>query len=153
MKSSKIFLFLLFLFSIEASAQFSIESFLDEPIDKNFKDAKIQLSDKKIEEKQVMNFVGINYYEWLDPFSLKISYLFDDKGKQKGKALGNGRENKEDAVKLFEILKKQLIKKYGPNISENSMMGMTIVQWKGVDNYTVMLSTKDGSTMLMILVK
>ncbi|NWF51350.1 MAG: hypothetical protein HXY49_12505 [Ignavibacteriaceae bacterium] len=153
MKSSKLVLFLLFLFSIETSAQFSIEAFIDEPLDKNFKEAKIQLADKKIEEKPAMNFVGISYYEWFDPFSLKISYLFDDEGKQKGKALRNGKENEDDAMKLFEIFKKQLIKKFGSNISENNMMGMTMLQWKGVEKYTVMLSRKDSHTMLMVLVK
>ncbi len=65
--------------------------------------------------------------------------MFTKDGKQNAKVISNGKDNEEDSQKLFEMLEALLIKKYGSNYSENSMMGITMISWKGVENYTVTL--------------
>lgn len=145
--------FLLFaLITFNANAQFNLESFLNEPFDKNYSQVKSLLADKKFEEKEVMNLKGITYFTWIDPISIKVGYMFSNDNKQKGIAVSNSKDDESDAVIAFDIFKNALIKKYGNNFSENSMMGMTLITWKGLDNLTVMLTTKDVKTMLTVIV-
>ncbi|MFA5805162.1 MAG: hypothetical protein WC879_11000 [Melioribacteraceae bacterium] len=153
MKVLKIFMVLILVSSIKLFAQFSIETFLNDPFDQTTTTIKEKLADKKIEENDVMNYKGIIYYDWLDPISIKVGYLFTKGGKQNGKVISNGKGNEDDAQKLFDISKIVLINKYGNNFSENSMLGLTMITWKGVEGYTVMLSRKGEKTMLMVLSK
>jgi hypothetical protein len=141
------------LLSIKLSAQFSLETFLNEPFDKDLTSIKEKLVDKKIEEKDLMNYKTILYYDWLEPISVKVGFMFKKDGRQSGKVIANGKDNEEDSQKLFDMSKTLLIKKYGNNYSENSMMGITMISWKGIENYAVTLSRKSGRTMLMFITK
>ena len=141
------------LFSIKLSAQFSLETFLNEPFDQNMTSAKEKLIDKNIEVGEVMSYKTILYHDWLEPLSVKIGFMFTRDGEQIGKVISNGKDDKEDSRKLFEIVKAFLVKKFGNNYLEKSMMGLTMLQWKGIYAYTVMLTVKDGKTMLTVLKK
>lgn len=139
--------------SINIFAQFSIDSFINESFDKNYFSFKSHLSDKKIEEREIMNFKAILYYDWLDPISIKVGYLFNEGGKQLGKVISNGKENEEDAKKLFDSLQNSLVSKFGSNFLEQSMMGIIIISWKEIENYSVILTKSEKKTMLTILRK
>ena len=153
MKVLKIFIVITLVSSIKLFAQFSIETFLNDPFDQTTTTIKEKHADKKIEENNVMNYKGIMFYDWLDPISIKVGYLFTKDGKQNGKVISNGKENEDDAQKLFDLSKIVLINKYGNKFSENSMLGLTMITWKGIEGYTVMLSRKGEKTMLMVLSK
>ncbi|MCX7876879.1 MAG: hypothetical protein N2321_12045 [Melioribacteraceae bacterium] len=153
MKVLKVFLLIIFVSSLNLFAQFSLETFLNEPFDQTTTSIKEKIVDKKIEEKEIMNYKALLYYDWVDPISLKVGYMFTKEGKQNGKVVSNGKENEEDAQKLFDISKATLINKYGNKYSENSMMGVTMLMWKGIERYTVMLSRKGDKTMLTVISK
>ena len=141
------------LVSIKLSAQFSLETILDEPFDQNMTSAKERLIDKNIEVGEVMSYKTILYYDWLEPLSVKIGFMFTKDGEPIGKVISNGKENEEDSRKLFDIAKAQLVKKFGDNYLERSMMGLTMLQWKDIYAYTIMLTLKGGKTMLTVLKK
>lgn len=153
MKLLKTIIVFVFLFSANLSAQFSIKTFLNEPLDQSMASIKEKLAGKKIEEKEVKNFKSILYYDWLDPISVKVGYLFTPEGKPNGKVLSNGNKTEEDSQKLFDMSKASLIKKYGSNFSENSMMGITMLHWAGLENSAIMLSHKGETTMLTVMKK
>ncbi len=131
-------------------SQFSIEKFIDEPFNHNISSVQDSIK-KKVIEKEVMNYKGILYYDWMEPISIKVGYLFEKNGKQNGKVIGNGKDKPEEAKILFDKLKEILIKKYGSNVSENSMLGLTMLMWKEIDGISIMLTSKEEKTMLTII--
>lgn len=153
MRILTLFFVLKFVFSASVFGQFSLHSFVSEPLNKNYASFREQLSDKKFEEKEILNFKAILYYDWLNPFSIKVGYLFNDAGKQLGKVIANGKESEEDAKKLFENLKTFLANKFGSDYSEQNMMGIVLVSWKDITDYSVILTKSENKTMLTILQK
>ncbi len=153
MKVLKVFVFLILIPSIKLFGQFSLETFLNDPFDQTSTAIKEKLADKKIDEKEIMSYKAFMYYDWLEPLSIKVGYVFTKEGKQNGKVISNGRDKEEDAQKLFDISKTALIKKYGNNYSENSMLGLTMIMWKGIEGYIVLLSRKGEKTMLTVFIK
>jgi hypothetical protein len=149
----KIVISFLFLFSIQIFGQFSIDKFLDESFNQTLSSLKDSLSDKKFEEKETMSYKSIMYYDWLEPISIGVGFTFKKDGNIFAKMIGNGKEKAEDADKFFNIVKDILIKRYGPNYSENSMLGMTMIMWKGVDKFSLMLSKKGEVSKLMLIKK
>lgn len=142
---------LLFMLAVKVNAQFNLDAFIDEPLNNKYDEIKNRFADRKIEEKEVMNFKALTYFDWIEPVSVKIGYLFSSDNKQKGKVVSNAKDNQEEAVKAFEIFKNTLIKKIGSNYSDTNFMGMTMLIWKNVEGVTVMLTRKDVKTMLTIL--
>lgn len=151
MKSLKYYMLLLFVLTIKVNAQFDLDSFIDEPFNNKYDEIKNRFADKKIEEKEVMNFKAVTYFDWIEPVSVKIGYMFSSDNKQKGKVVSNAKDNQEDAVKAFEIFKNMLIKKFGSNYSDSNFMGMTMLMWKNIERFTVMLTRKEAKAMLTIL--
>lgn len=145
-----VLLLLMQLLSLQLFAQFSLETFLSEPFDQTAASIIEKIADKKIEEKVIMNHKALLYYDWLEPISLKVGYMFTKEGKQIGKVISNGKEIEEDSQKLFDISKSALIKKYGNKYSENSMIGVTMLMWKGLEGYTVMLTRKAEKTIVTV---
>ncbi|MBU1298894.1 MAG: hypothetical protein KKG06_12145 [Bacteroidetes bacterium] len=147
----KIILLFILLSTSNIFGQFSFESFLSESFTYTLSSIKSNLADKKIEEKEVMNYKAVMYYDWLDPISIKVGYLFSSEGTQKGKIIANAKKKEEDAVKLFSAAKNFLTKKYGNEFSENSMRGMTFINWKGVEDFSIVLTHKGDKTMVTVL--
>jgi hypothetical protein len=153
MKVLKTFVILMIISSLKLFAQFSLETFLNDPFDQTIITIKEKHVDKKIEEKEVMNHKALLCFDWLEPVSIKVGYLFTKDGKQNGKIISNGKEKEEDAQKLFDMAKGVLIKKFGNNYAENNMLGVTMIMWKEIVGYTVMLTRKGEKTMLAVLSK
>ncbi|MCX6175168.1 MAG: hypothetical protein NTZ27_10480 [Ignavibacteriales bacterium] len=126
---------------------------MNDPFDQTTTTIREKLVDKKIEEKEIMNYKALMYYDWLEPISIKVGYMFTKDDKQNEKVITTGKEKEDDAQKLFDISKVALTKKYGNNYSENSMLGLTMITWKGIEGYLVMLSQKGEKTMLIIMSK
>jgi hypothetical protein len=146
-------LILTLLFSVNAFSQMTIESFLNEPFDKSIASVREENREKKIEEQDVMIYTGLMYYDWMDPFSVRVGYLFAKDGKQKGKVLGNGKGIEEDAQAFFRLTKAALIKKFGSDYAENSMLGTTTLAWNHIDGYSVMLTGKKLKATLTMFSK
>jgi hypothetical protein len=151
MKVFKILTFLLIIPFVKLSAQFSLETFLNEPCDNSIESIKVKLADKNLEEKEVKNYKALMYYDWLEPISIKVGYLFSKDGRQNGKVISNGKDDEGDAQKLFDISKFVLIKMYGNDFSETSMFGITMISWKVIEGRSVMLTIKGSKTMLTIM--
>lgn len=143
-------LFTLFLIS-SSFAQLTVEKFINESYDRDINLIKESLKDKKFEEKENKGNKSITYYDWINPISVKVGYLFDKEGKQRGRMLLNGRENENESKKAFNFFKKELIKLYGNDFSETSMFGAILLQWKNVKDFRLMLSRKDDKTALLIM--
>ncbi|MFN4110703.1 MAG: hypothetical protein ACK4G1_00385 [Ignavibacteria bacterium] len=134
-------------------AQFSLEKFLDEPLNYNYKTVNAKLKDKKVEETTILKFKSVVYFDYLEPISIKLGYLFDVDGSQKGKAIMNGKENSKDAETLFEILLNALEKKFSKNYTRTELGNMTMINWKGLKDLSVILSKQENKTMLTIVRK
>lgn len=146
-------LILTLLFSINALSQVTIEKFLNEPFDNTVASIREKNRDKKIEEQDVMIYTGLMYYDWLEPISVRVGYLFSKDGNQKGKVLANGKGIEEDAQTFFNLSKAALIKKFGADYAESSMLGTTTFAWNHVDGYSIMLTRKKLKTTLTMFSK
>ncbi|MCX8057599.1 MAG: hypothetical protein N3F03_08330 [Ignavibacteria bacterium] len=143
----------LFTLTQNSIAQFSIEKFLDEPFSYTYKSIQAKLKDKDTEETTILKFKSIVYFDYLEPVSIKVGYLFDVDGTQKGKAIMNGKENSKDADILFEVLLSALEKKFSKNYSKAELGNMTMINWKGLKDLSVILSKQENKTMLTIVKK
>ena len=143
-------LFLTLLFSATLTAQLKIETFLNEPFDNTIVGVKEKNSNKKIEESDVMIYTGLIYYDWMDPISVRVGYLFGKDGQQKGKVLSNGSGTEDDARTFFEMIKAALIKKYGTDYAESGLMGFTTLAWNHVNGYSLTLSQKKSKATFTI---
>jgi hypothetical protein len=151
MNYKRIFLILIAFYTTQVYAQFTVEKFINSTYDIDIVAIKETIKDKKIEEKENKGMKSITYYEWLNPFSIKVGYIFDKEGKQRGRMLLNGKENETESKKVFELFKKELVKIYGNDFSEMSMFGAILLQWKNVKDFKVMLSRKDDKAALFIM--
>jgi len=151
MKTLKLTFLLFVLRYLTLSAQFSVIAFLDEPLNKTFSEVKEQLTDKKIEENSEGTFNLITYYDWLEPVSIKINFMFKKDGKPVSKVISNAKGTEEDEQKLFNILNGELIKKYGQSISQKSLFGLTAYSWGGIGGSVVTLTHGNKKTLLMIM--
>ncbi len=151
MKVFKILTFLLIFPFVKLSAQFSIETFLNEPCDNTTESVKQKLAGKTLEEKEIKNYKALMYYDWLEPISIKVGYLFTKEGRQNGKMISNSKDDEGDAQKLFDISKFVIIKMYGNDYSETNMFGITMISWKGMEGFSVILTMKGTKTMLAIM--
>ena len=79
--------------------------------------------------------------------------MFDVDDTQKGKTIMNGKESESDAQKLFEILLNALEKKFSKNYSKTELGDMTMINWKGLKDLSVILSRQGNKTMLTIVKK
>jgi hypothetical protein len=146
-------LILTLLFTAYASAQITVDGFLNESFDKTIASVKEQNREKKIEESDVMVYKALVYYDWMEPISVRVGYLFDKDGKETGKVLGNGKGAEEDAETFFNNAKAALIKKYGTDYAESSMLGITTLAWTHVKGCSITLSRKKLKTTLTIFSK
>ena len=153
MKLFTLVLLILVLFKVEIVAQFSIDNFLDGSFNRTYTSVKDSLAEKKIEEKQSMGIKTLMYYDYYEPLSIQIGFMFKPDGNLLGRVIGNGKEDEESANKLFDILKKLLIEKFGAIYTSNSMLGVTMLSWTGNDHYSVMLTKKGEETMMMLMKK
>ncbi len=134
-------------------AQFSLEQFLDEPFNYDYKTIHLKLKNKEIEETTILKFKSVVYFDYLNPVSIKVGYLFDVDGSQKGKVIMNGKENSKEADLLFEILLNALEKKFSKNFSKAELGNMVMFNWKGLKDLSVILSKQENKTMLTIVRK
>lgn len=131
--------------------QLSVEKFINETYDNDLLIIKELIKGKNFEEKENKGMKSITYFDWINPISVKIGYIFDKEGKQRGRMLLNGKENETESKKAFELFKKELVKIYGNDFSEMSMFGAILLQWKNVKDFKVMLSRKDDKAALFIM--
>lgn len=134
-------------------AQFSIEKFLDEPFNHTLKTIQSKLKGKETEETTILKYKSVVYFDYIEPVSIKVGYLFDLDGSQKGKAIMNGKENEKDADTLFDILLPVLEKKFSKNYSKAELGNMIMLNWKGLKDLSVILSKQENKTMLTIVRK
>ncbi len=151
MLKSIVILIIVFLL-VELRAQFSIENFIDEPIKSTFEQARGKLKDKNVEQSTILNFKSLVYTETFEKIQLRIGYLFDD-GNQKGKIVQNKDENEKDAIELFNLLQIILTKKFTDNFSKTQIGGMTLLNWRGLQDLSITLSRKGSKTILTIVKK
>lgn len=142
-----------FIFIQSSNAQFSLEKFLDEPFNLNYKTVKLALKGKELEETTILKYKSVVYYDFLEPVSIKVGYMFDVDNTHKGKTIMNGKENEKDAEKLFEILLAALEKKYSNNYSKTEIGNMIMINWKGLKDLSVILSRQANKTILTIVKK
>jgi hypothetical protein len=151
----KYFLVLITLLFINQNllAQFSLDKFLDEPFNYNYKSISAKLKDKETEETTILKFKSVVFFDYLEPVSIKVGYMFDVDGSQKGKVIMNGKESSKDAETLFDILLKSLEKKFSKNYSKTELGNMVMINWKGLKDLSVILSKQENKTMLTLVKK
>jgi hypothetical protein len=152
MKILKSVILLFLLAYLNLSAQFSVPNFLDEPLTKTFSELKESISDKKIEDSMDGPFNHLTYYDWLEPLSIKINFMFKKDGKPVSKSISNSKKTDEEAQKLFNILISELVYKYGQSISQKTLFGAIVYTWNGVGGSIITLSHTGNKTVLMIII-
>lgn len=153
MKTKTLILLFTILFSNLVFAQFSLEKFLDEPFYLNYKTVKSKLKGKELIETTILKYKSVVYYDFINPVSIQVGYMFDSDDSQIGKVIMNGKENENDSEKLFEILLAALEKKFSKNYSKADLGNMTMINWKGLKDLSVILSRQGNKTMLTIVKK
>lgn len=143
--------FLILIFHSSVSAQFFAEELINKPLTQNISSLKDSLGNKAYEESEVKELTTITYYDWLEPISIKITYMFKKDGAQVGKFISNAKQNEEDAEKTFNLLKRILVNKYGTNFTETSLLGLTMLMWKSDQSSTIMLIRKGTSAKLTVM--
>ena len=136
---------------IEIYAQFSIETFLNEPLDQTMTSMKEKLSDKKFVENLDGTFNILTYFDWLEPISIKINIMFKKDGNQISKSISNAKESEDEAKKLFDILNAALIKKFGNSVFQKSLFGVTVYSWYGTGGSAITFAQRSNKTILMIM--
>lgn len=152
MKINFLLVTIFFGFIATCTAQFSLEKFFDEPISGNYETLKAKIKSKNPFEEEIVKFRSLVYYNTIESIPVKVGYLFDD-GSQKGKVITNSKEDEKNAAQLFDILLKVLEKKFGTNYSKNDIGSMIMVNWKGMDTLSIILSKKMKRTILTIVKK
>lgn len=147
----KLVIIILLFCCLRISAQFSIETFLNEPIDQTITSMKEKLSDKKYDVNLDGTFDMIAYYDWLEPVSIKINLMFRKNGNQLSKSISNAKESEDEAKKLFDTLNAALIKKFGNSVSQKSLFGVTAYTWYGVGGSVITFAQRSSKTILMIM--
>lgn len=138
---------------VNSNAQFSLEKFLDEKMYNDYKTVQMKFKNKNLEEITITKFKSLVYFDYLEPVSIKVGYLFDNNGNQKGKVVMNGRESEKDAETLFDLLLPVLEKKFSNNYSKTEIGNLVMINWKGLKDLSVILSRQDKKTMLTIVKK
>jgi len=151
MRFIKLAIIILLFCGIEIYAQFSIETFLNEPIDQTMTSIKEKLSDKKLVENLDGTFNILTYFDWMEPVSIKINFMFKKNGNQVSKSISNAKESEDEAKKLFDILNAALIKKYGNSVSQKSLFGVTAYSWYGAGGSVITFAQRSNKTILMIM--
>ena len=149
-KPMKKIIVLIILFSASGFAQATIENFLNEPFTNTAASIREKHPDKRIEEQDVMIYTVLTYYDWIEPISIKVGYMFGKDGSQKGKVIANAKNSEEDAQKFYDMAKAALIKKYGTNHTEKSLMGMDGLSWNNIEGWSVMLARKKGKATITL---
>ncbi|MDP2038730.1 MAG: hypothetical protein Q8L04_15215 [Ignavibacteria bacterium] len=151
MYTLKVVLLFIILFYASISAQFFAERLITDPFTQNISSLKDSLGTKAFEESEIKELTTITYYDWLEPVSIKITYMFKKDGAQVGKFISNAKQNEEDAEKTYNLLKRILVNKFGSSYTETSLLGLTMLMWKGDQNATVMLIRKGTSSKLTVM--
>lgn len=152
MKISFLLLTIFLRLTATCTAQFSLEKFFDEPIFGNYETLKAKIKSKNPFEEKIVKSRSLVYNSTIESIPVKVGYLFDD-GSQKGKVITNSKEDEKNAAQLFDILLKALEKKFGINYSRNAVGPIIMVNWKGMDTLSIILSKKKKKTILTILKK
>lgn len=147
----KVALLFLILFYASVSAQFFAERLITATFTQNITSLKDSLGNKAFEESEVKELTTITYYDWFEPVSIKITYMFKKDGAQAGKFISNAKQNEEDAEKTFNLLKRILVNKYGSSYTETSLLGLTMLMWNVDKNATVMLIRKGTTAKLTVM--
>lgn len=152
MTKLKLFIVLLLLLSVQIAAQFSLDKFIDEPINSTLDEMKQNLSDKKLTQDQQKSFIFLSFYDWIEPVSVKVTYMFKENGTQTGKILSNSKTDEQDSKIFFDLVYNALVKKYGESLNKNSLFGATAYSWYGKGGSVISLTHKSDKTILMIMI-
>lgn len=144
-------LWIMLLIYSNSFGQISTTQFIGEQFTKNISSFKDSLKLKPIEESEFKEITTLSYYEWLEPISVKVSYLFNKTGQQIGKYLTNGKQNDDDADKLFLMLKNTLVKEFNLGYTETSLLGVTMLTFQSAKGVTILLVRKGETTKCTIM--
>lgn len=143
---------ILFLFvSSQSSAQFSLDKFWNIELGSSFSTVKQFFPDEKWEEREAGSDNLKSFYSWLEPNSIKVSFLISKTDQLRMKSISNGKVDEESAKKLFNNLKEILLTKLGNKFEKKEVMGKILLLWRIGKDGTVSLSNDGAKTILINL--
>lgn len=114
---------------------------------------KKSLITKQLSIKELFNIRKISYYDWLEPVSLKITYVFENDGEIIGKIMANAKKDTAEKNILYNILKPTIIKLLGKNNSSQSLMGAEILAWEIPNKFSLTLSVFNDIVVFTVFKK
>ena len=149
MKKSVLVLFVLIFFSGESHAQFSLDKFWSIELGGSISSVKGLFPNEKWEEKEAGNDNLYSFFSYLEPSSIKVSFLVTKTDRLRMKSISNGKIMEDSAKKLYDNLKEVLIKKFGDKFEKKDLIGKSFLLWRVGKDGMITLSN-DGDKTIMV---
>ena len=148
----KIILGILIIFiSSPLFAQFSLDKFWNIELGHSISSVKKLFPNEKWEEREAGNDNLYTFYGWIEPSSIKVSFLFTKSDQLRAKIISNGKIDIDSATTLFKQLKELLIKKFGTKYEKKDTIGKSILIWRVGKDGAVTLSNEGDKTSMINL--
>lgn len=148
MKKSSLILFILIFWGGVSFAQFSLNKFWSIELGSSISTVKQLLQKEKWEEREAGNDNLYSFNSYLEQSSIKVSFLVTKADRLKMKSISNEKVDEELAKKLFEHLKKILLKKFGNKYEKKDTMGKNILVWQIGKEGKISLSYNGDKTLM-----
>lgn len=143
-------IFLMLVFGVGVSfAQFSLDKFWSIGLGSSITSTKQLFPKEKWEVVEAGNDNLYSFLCYLEPSSIKVSFLVTKSDKLRMKSISNGKIDEESAKKLFEHLKQILLKKFGNKYEKKDTMGKNILVWQTGDDGKISLSCNGDKTLMV----
>ena len=151
MKKSVLILFV-FVFSGGMSyAQFSLDKLWNIELGSLLSTEKQLFPNEKWEEKEAGNDNLYSFFGYLEPSSIKVSFLVTKADRLRMKSISNGKVIEDSAKKLFDNLKEILIKKFGDKYEKKDLVGKSFLLWRMGKDAVITLSNNGEKTIMVYL--
>jgi len=149
MKKSLLILFVLVFGGGVSFAQFSLNKFWNIELGGSISSVKQLFPNEKWEEVEAGNDNLYSFLSYLEPSSIKVSFIVTKADRLRMKSISNGKVDEESAKKLFEHLKKILLKKFGNKYEEKDTIGKIILVWQIDKDGKISLSNNGDKTLMV----
>jgi hypothetical protein len=106
---------------------------------------------EKWEEREAGNDNLYSFFDYLEPSSIKVSFLVTKADRLRMKSISNGKVDEESAKKLYDHLKEILLKKFGDKYEKKDLMGKSFLLWRMGKDGIITLSNNGDKTIMVNL--
>jgi len=146
-----IFGILIFFLSSPLLAQFSLDKFWTIELGSSLSTAKQLFPDEKWEEREAGNDNLHSFFSWIEPNSIKVSFLVTKADRLRMKSISNGKVDEESAKLFFSQMKEIVIKQFGSKYEQKEKAGKQLLMWRRGKDGIITLSIEGAQAILIVL--